>query len=308
MSEPVDLFRMAAAAVQSIVDTEPDPRAETPCVEWNYAQLLGHLVGGDRLFLRILTAPTGPPPPAPQTRPRLAPDPDQPPPSPQDYRDATERLVAAFSDPQILAGTYDVPVGRLPGYHVVLLRSVEHLLHGWDLARSGGVSTAALEPVAELLAEPAQRLATEVGDRRLAERRPFAPPVSVDDGADPLTRFVASFGRDPAWLPDPVAGYQRVKERFEGHDDVELPDGTRRGFGADGMRVRGSVFAASHRGRMMIKLPETEVSELVGAGLGLPLSKPGQRPHREWVLVPFDGAAGRRAERAYVFVRRSSPA
>jgi hypothetical protein len=52
----------------------------------------------------------------------------------------------------------------------------------------------------------------------------------------------------------------------------------------------------------MIKLPEPRVNALIGAGLGLPLAKPGQRPMREWVLVPFDGAAGPRADEAYAFV------
>ena len=52
----------------------------------------------------------------------------------------------------------------------------------------------------------------------------------------------------------------------------------------------------------MIKLPADEVDRLIGTGLGAPLSKPGQRPMREWVLLPFDGAAARRVDRAYAFV------
>jgi hypothetical protein len=48
------------------------------------------------------------------------------------------------------------------------------------------------------------------------------------------------------------------------------------------------------------------VDRLIGSGLGQPLAKPGQRPMREWVLLPFDGAAGRRADRAYAFVSGQS--
>lgn len=301
---------MTTAAVEPIVDTEPDPLATTPCAEWNYAQLLGHLVRGDRLFLTIITAQsTGQPLPerlAQPTQPRMALDPDQPPPSPKDYRQWSGRLAATLSDPEVLAGSYDLPVGRLPGPQVVLLRSIEHLLHGWDLAKSGGASTATLEPVAEALMEPAQHLLAAVGDQTLGERRPFAQPVEVDAEADPLTRFVAAFGRDPGWLPDPVAGYEQLKERFVAYHDVELPDGSRRGFGADGMRVGGSIFAATYRDRLLLKLPERDVTELLTAGLGQPFCKPGQRPYREWVLVPLDGAAGKRAEDAYAFVRRTS--
>ena len=66
--------------------------------------------------------------------------------------------------------------------------------------------------------------------------------------------------------------------------------------------MRNRVFACTHRGQLMIKLPADEVDRLVAAGLGAPLSKPGQRPMREWVLLPFDGAADRRVDRAYAFV------
>ena len=39
----------------------------------------------------------------------------------------------------------------------------------------------------------------------------------------------------------------------------------------------------------MIKLPSDQVLGLIEMGVGLPLAKPGQRPMREWVLVPVDG-------------------
>ncbi|HEY5980331.1 MAG TPA: TIGR03086 family metal-binding protein [Microlunatus sp.] len=297
MPDPSQIFRAVTDAVAVVVDTEPEPESETPCSAWNYAQLLGHLVGGDRLFVGLLTGHSGLPPAT-----RLAPDPDMPPPSPDDYRKWSTRLAALFDDPAIRAGTFDVPVGRLGGTQVIILRSVEHFLHGWDLAKAGGVSTLGLEPVATALEGSARQLLAAVGDRALSDRRPFASSVPITEDATTAERLVAAFGRDPSWTPDPVAGYARLKERFADHDDVELPDGTRRGFGADGLRVHNRVFACTHQGRLMIKLGADEVDQLIGTGLGAPLSKPGQRPMREWVLLPFDGAAGGRADRAYAFV------
>ncbi len=317
MHDPIETFTSVTAAVADVVTTEPDPLAPTPCPDWNYAQLLGHVVGGDRLFARILTGQGGPPPKGA----RMAPDPDRPAPSPADYAASSGRLAELLSDETIRGGVYRVPVGTLPGTQVVVLRTVEHFLHGWDLAKAAGAPTGALARLADQVDGPAHGLLAAVGDKTLGERRPFGPPVELDpvpagseesDGAGAassgsgaggpaLDRLVAAFGRDPRWQPDPDSGYARVQEQFLGRDDVELPDGTRRGFGADGMRIGGSVFACSHRGRLMLKLPEEEVNGLIGAGLGLPLAKPGQRPMREWVLVPFDGAAGRRAERAYAF-------
>ena len=297
MHDPLEIFGTVTDTVAAIVDTEPEPQSSAPCSDWNYAQLLWHVVGGDRLFAGVLTGRASFP-----TSGRMAPDPDQPPPSPADYRAASTGLATVLADAEVRAGTFEVPAGRLTGDQVIVLRSVEHFLHGWDLAKAGGAPTIGLEPVATALDGPARRLLTAVGDRALAERRPFASSVEIEADATPLERLVAAFGRDPRWAPDPIAGYARITELFVQHDDVELPDGTRRGFGADGLRVRNQVFACTHRGRLMIKLPADEVDELIATGLGAPLSKPGQRPMREWVLVPFDGAAGRRVDRAYAFV------
>ena len=301
MHDPREIFRTVTDTVSVIVDTEPEPESETPCPDWSYAQLLGHLVGGDRLFVGLLSGRSGLPPAT-----RMAPDPDTPPPSPADYVEWSGRLATLFDDPEIRAGTFDVPAGRLGGIQVIVLRAVEHFLHGWDLAKAGGASTIGLEPVAEALDGPARQLLAAVGDRALSERRPFAASVPIAQDATTAERLVAAFGRDPDWAPDPIAGYTRLKERFADHDDVELPDGTRRGYGADGMRVRNQVFACPHRGRLMVKLPVDDVDRLIGSGLGQPLAKPGQRPMREWVLLPFDGAAGRRADRAYAFVSGQS--
>ena len=137
----------------------------------------------------------------------------------------------------------------------------------------------------------------------VAARRPFGDPVAVGTDASQVAKLVAAFGRDPAWAPDPIEEYGRLKERFANRPDVVLPDGTRHGFGAEGMRVGDAIFATPHQGRLMIKLPEREVTELIESRVGLPLSKTGARPMREWVVVPFDGAAAARAERAYAFVR-----
>jgi uncharacterized protein (TIGR03086 family) len=303
MDHPTAVLTMTTTAVATIVENQPDPATATPCSQWSYAQVLGHLVGGDRTVAAIIQGRAAAVPGH-----RSAPAADRPAPSAEAYRAASGRLATLLADPTVRAGVYTLPVGPLPGEAVVLLRSVEHLLHGWDLARSAGLPTTNLEPVAAALIEPAGRLLASVNATRVPDHRPFADPVRLDaapDGGEPtaLDAMVALFGRDPGWEPDPIAGYERLKDHFAQTADVELPDGTRRGYGADGMRVGGSVFACTHRGRLMIKLPATEVAGLIESGRGLPLAKPGRRPMREWVLVPFDGSATRRAERAYAFVR-----
>ncbi len=295
MHDPREIFRSATAAVATVVDHEPEPDTETPCSQWTYSQLLGHLVGGDLLFTGLLTGAVTPAAPGPARHV------DRPVPSPEHYRAGVSQLAEIFDDDGVRAGTFQVPVGALTGEQVIWLRSVEHVLHGWDLAKAAGAPTLDLEPLAAALEGPARMLLAALGDQTMAERRPFAAPVPVAETAPALDRLVAAFGRDPGWAPDPVAGYARLVERFAGHDDVELPDGTRRGFGADGMRVDHRVFACTHRSRLMIKLPADEVDRLIDTGLGEPMGKPGQQPMREWVLLPFDGSSARRVDRAYAF-------
>ena len=106
MHDPHEIFRSATAVVAAVVDHEPEADTETPCSSWTYAQLLGHLVGGDRLFTGLVTGTANPPP-----APRLAPDADQPPPSPADYRSWSTQLATAFDDPVVRAGTFQVAGG-----------------------------------------------------------------------------------------------------------------------------------------------------------------------------------------------------
>ena len=298
MPDLLDLFTATTAVVGEIVAVDTDPYAATPCPGWNQAQLFNHLVGGDRMFCKILsgTAPGGPPPGG-----RVVPDPDQPPPTLDDYLSASDELARLLADPTIRAAVHQAPVGPVPGDGVIVLRSTEHFLHGWDLARSSGASTTGLEPVAGALTGPALRLLERVS-QAVTARRPFGDPVAMGTDASAVAKLVAAFGRDPEWAPDPIEEYGRLKDRFAGYPDVELPDGTRRGFGAEGMRVGDAIFATPHQDRLMIKLPEQEVTELIESRVGLPVIKTGARPMREWVVVPFDGAAPARAERAYAFV------
>ena len=95
MHDPLEIFRTVIDTVAAIVDTDPEPHSETPCSEWTYAQLLGHLVGGDRVFVGLLTGAVEPP-----SAPRLAPDADQPAPTPADYRAWSTQLADRVRRPR----------------------------------------------------------------------------------------------------------------------------------------------------------------------------------------------------------------
>lgn len=196
MNDMLSTYTRTTAAVAGILDTGSDPVAETPCTDWNYAELLGHLVDGERMMAGIVSGTGGPPQASDSASPG-----EPPVSSAAGYRAATTTLAGLLAAPDVQERTFTTPVGELPAQAIVVLRSVENLLHGWDLAKSSGVSTEALEPCAAALMTPAQQLLASVGEVALAGR-PFADPVPTDEKASELDRLVGAFGRDPQWRRD----------------------------------------------------------------------------------------------------------
>ena len=76
-----------------------------------------------------------------------------------------------------------------------------------------------------------------------------------------------------------------------GVPDVQPPDsdGGRR-FGAEALRLGGSIVAMLVQGRVVLKLPRERVEALVAAGDGEPFDNGRGRPMREWVALTGDPA------------------
>jgi uncharacterized protein (TIGR03086 family) len=162
----------------------------TPCSEWTVRQLVNHLVGGTRMVSGALR---GEPLPSPgDLRRRL--DEDQ---LGDDavaaYRDSDAGMLAAFGVPGVLERSYAIPAGTLPGPAVLHVRTVEALVHGWDLAVATGQQAGFPDDVA------AGELAFSRGllGQIPPDRRPFGPPQPVPDDAPALDRLVALLGRAP---------------------------------------------------------------------------------------------------------------
>ena len=88
---------------------------------------------------------------------------------------------------------------------------------------------------------------------------------------------------------------------------VEVPDGSRRGFGSKALRVGGQIFAMESMGRLVVKLPPDRVVALLDSGDGQPFTAGKAKWLREWVSLPLTHRdAEWVAREAYEFVAAPS--
>ncbi len=85
------------------------------------------------------------------------------------------------------------------------------------------------------------------------------------DAADRFAALVAALSDEPGVSPPGERGH--------------------RGFGAEALKVNGSIFAMLVTGALVLKLPASRVAELVASGAGSPFSNGSGRPMREWAAL-----------------------
>jgi uncharacterized protein (TIGR03086 family) len=199
-AEPAGGLARALEATGSLVDGVRDEQwaDPTPCPDWNVADLVRHIISGNRLFAGILDGeqpgtPGGSPPAG-----------SAPPGSdlPGAYRDAAARLLPAFSRPGVLEETFTVPFGTVPGSVALHLRITELLVHGWDLARATGQPARFPGDLAEQELAFSRRALTGIPPGR----NPFGPPQPTGEEAVPLDRLAALLGRTVTADSEPGAG------------------------------------------------------------------------------------------------------
>lgn len=185
----IEQLRRAAVSTELVLErVESDGRDRpTPCPEMTVAQAASHLIGGLRAFAVVgeggVLAFDASLDPDPHSE-RLAPD----------FRVAADRVLAAFSEPDRLEASYDMPWGPTTGFQLVGFELIEVVVHGWDIARGLGT---------ELVIDDDLAAATLDGARRWVDdsvRVPgmFGPEVPTTSGSA-LDRLVAFLGRDPGW-------------------------------------------------------------------------------------------------------------
>jgi uncharacterized protein (TIGR03086 family) len=150
--------------------------APSPCQGWDAQGVIDHVVAGNQLVLRRAGL--------------------EPVPLPDDARAAHSQSAAAahavFAAPGGLTRVFDTAAGSIPGTVFISLRTIDALVHGWDLAVATG-QRADLDPelAAELLVVAKQLMSPQFR----GPGRSFADEQPCPDDRPPADQLAAFLGR-----------------------------------------------------------------------------------------------------------------
>jgi uncharacterized protein (TIGR03086 family) len=161
--------------------------ARVPGTDWTAADLAGHLVAVN-VMCSSSAAGIGP---------EAMPDPagfiDTDPIGA--VASTSARFSAAFADPAIYATIVPTPVGPHPASVVLTQGTLEHLIHGYDLARAlGANATIPHELVVEALARIVEQPALY---NQFREMGMYAAPLPAAPDASAQDRLLGALGRPP---------------------------------------------------------------------------------------------------------------
>ena len=180
---PVADLERAFEAAAAIVDGVPPDRrdAPSPCADWTVIDVVEHVIEGNLVVARALGPDLAD---APEVDESLAPR----------FRSSAEALVAALALPDALAGSVTIPFGTVPVPVAVQLRTIEALVHAWDVAVATGEDPAGLPAD---LAETGIGFSESMFERADRTRLPFAAAVALPESAPSIDRLAALLGRQP---------------------------------------------------------------------------------------------------------------
>jgi uncharacterized protein (TIGR03086 family) len=131
-----------------LLEVRPDQMSlPTPCAGWSVRDLLNHVVGGEKRYILLLRG-------APTAVVEATRDADHLSPAPAvAYDELHADLMTSFRKPGVLATTVHHRAGDRRGSDLLLMRTVEYALHGWDLATAIDAGAAVDGEVVEFLLE-----------------------------------------------------------------------------------------------------------------------------------------------------------
>lgn len=120
-------FEHRLAAVRADQWTWP-----TPCSEWNVRQLVCHMTRGNLMYIDLVGGGTSEQFLRLRDVDALGGDPLE------SYRHSVRDCAAAFSQPTALDRILNYPLGSVPGRQSLAVRTMDTVIHTWDLARAIG--------------------------------------------------------------------------------------------------------------------------------------------------------------------------
>ncbi|HZP30160.1 MAG TPA: TIGR03086 family metal-binding protein [Acidimicrobiia bacterium] len=186
MSDPIEELRRAIDQTGRIVRavTADQLDAPTPCAEWTVRALLQHTINVIDRVTGTITGDTA---------------------EPVDLSSDLETFVAAYDrsagasaaawgEPGVLDRELVGPWGPTPGERICRLNLADTVVHGWDVARATGQSTAGFDPE---LAEAALAFMHQMMKPEFRGGPAFGPEVPVAADAPAYDRLAGFAGRTP---------------------------------------------------------------------------------------------------------------
>jgi uncharacterized protein (TIGR03086 family) len=159
-----------------------DLSKSTPCSEFDVRALLNHMIGNMGM---AATAAEGQKAPFPEGD-QFGSDPGAA------YEERRQKLLSAVRGAGTLERDWELPFGTLAGSMMASILFMEHLTHGWDVAKATGQDTTMPgDLVTECMA-----LALPM-DQMLRVPGVCGPAVHVPESASPQDKFIAFMGRTP---------------------------------------------------------------------------------------------------------------
>jgi uncharacterized protein (TIGR03086 family) len=182
--DPIErIDRATAFAGGNVNGVRPvDLSKPTPCTEFDVRALLNPMVGNMGM---AATAARGEKAPFPEGD-QFGSDPAAA------YEDRRQELLSAVRGPGALERDWELPFGTLAGSTMASILFMEHLTHGWDVAKATGQDTTMPgDLVTECMA-----LALPM-DEMLRVPGVCGPALRVSENASPQDKFIAFMGRMP---------------------------------------------------------------------------------------------------------------
>ncbi|MDQ1710310.1 MAG: hypothetical protein QOG49_1695 [Frankiaceae bacterium] len=182
----VELHRRAVDYFTTQVDAVPDDKWDAPstCAEWTVRDLVNHVTAEDLWMPPLLAGRTIADVGAAYDGDVLGADPKR------SYAEAAADALAAARVPGAMQATTHLSFGDFPGSEYAMQLFADHLIHGWDLARSSGADDT-LDP--ELVSACADWFAEREEPYR--QGGVIGPRPAEGSTGDAQTDLLAAFGR-----------------------------------------------------------------------------------------------------------------